>query len=211
MIDKHFRAARAILHWKREDLAEAAGVSLSTIQTLEEGGSSTQKTIDKVKRALERNGIQFHESGVTFPDTSFVKLEGDAWFVEVLDDVYHTLKTSRNKELLVFGCDDRVSPPAVVEGFQKLVGIGVTIREMVEEGNDYIMGDVENYRWIPKTYFKNYVTVIYGDKVVNDFGSYGVMFRNPEWAAARRNEFEYAWSRENPLKIKSSADVRYKV
>ncbi|PZQ46341.1 MAG: hypothetical protein DI551_05345 [Micavibrio aeruginosavorus] len=211
MIDKQIKAARSFLGWTREELVEASGLSLSTVQNIEEGQSTTQKTIDKAKRALEKNGVVFTDDGIRFPSSSVIRLEGKDWFVEVLQDIFNTLKNKKNKEVLIFGADDRASPPNVVKGFQNLTSSGVVIREMIEEGNSFIMGDEENYRWIPKDYFKNYVTVIYGDKVVQDFGTYGVLFFNKDVAEARRNEFEYLWSKEKPLKIKSSADVRYKV
>jgi PAS domain S-box-containing protein len=56
------RAARAILNWTVKDVAEAAGVSISTIRRLEEndGRSSLRSEIVKaVKTALERAGVEF--------------------------------------------------------------------------------------------------------------------------------------------------------
>jgi transcriptional regulator with XRE-family HTH domain len=209
MIDKQIKAARAFLGWRREDLAEQSGLALSSIQTIEEGGNTTQKTIDKVLRALQKNGIVLTDDGVRMPDTSVIKLEGKTWFVDLLDDAYNTLKTAKNKELLIFGGDNRVSPPPVVEAFRRLRQAGVRIREMVQEGNTFLMGPESDYRWIPNEFFKNYVTVIYGNKVCNDFSNTGVLFLNANWAQAERNKFELMWSQLPELTIKSTADVRY--
>jgi transcriptional regulator with XRE-family HTH domain len=64
------RAARALLEWSQERLAEASGVSLPTIKRLEPGeGPITGRfdTVEKLRRALEVAGVEFtngHEPGV---------------------------------------------------------------------------------------------------------------------------------------------------
>ncbi len=61
------RAARAILRWSAKQLAEAAGLSLPTIQRMEavEGvPSSYSRNLQKVQRALEDAGVAFiNENG----------------------------------------------------------------------------------------------------------------------------------------------------
>jgi transcriptional regulator with XRE-family HTH domain len=56
------RAARALLNWSQEELADAATVSIPTIKRLESnegplGGRS--ETSEKIQRALEVAGIEF--------------------------------------------------------------------------------------------------------------------------------------------------------
>ena len=57
------RAAKAILRWSGEDLAQRAGVSLSTIRRVESslGVPETQnmKTLVSIKKALEEGGVEF--------------------------------------------------------------------------------------------------------------------------------------------------------
>jgi transcriptional regulator with XRE-family HTH domain len=56
------RAARAMLRWSANKLAEASGVSLPTIQRMETGEGvpkSITRNVDAVQRALERAGILF--------------------------------------------------------------------------------------------------------------------------------------------------------
>ncbi len=57
------RAAKAILRWSGEELAQRAGVSLSTIRRVESsmGVPETQnmKTLVSIKRALEEGGVEF--------------------------------------------------------------------------------------------------------------------------------------------------------
>lgn len=56
------RAARALLAWRQEDLAEAAEIGLATIARIEQGSGMVQgnfSTIMKIQRALEQEGISF--------------------------------------------------------------------------------------------------------------------------------------------------------
>jgi transcriptional regulator with XRE-family HTH domain len=59
---EQIRAARALLRWEQKRLAEASGVSLPTVKRLETipGPLAAQgRTISDLRRALEREGIQF--------------------------------------------------------------------------------------------------------------------------------------------------------
>jgi transcriptional regulator with XRE-family HTH domain len=59
---EQIRAARALLRWEQAQLAEASGVSLSSIKRLEgQPGplSANRPTIDSLRRALESAGIEF--------------------------------------------------------------------------------------------------------------------------------------------------------
>jgi transcriptional regulator with XRE-family HTH domain len=56
------RAARALLGWRQEDLAQASGIGLATIARLEQGEGlvrSTVTTVVKIQRALEAAGVMF--------------------------------------------------------------------------------------------------------------------------------------------------------
>ena len=61
---RQVRAARALLNWKQEMLAEKALVALTALKRLEsERGLPThESTRDQVRRALEAAGILFVES-----------------------------------------------------------------------------------------------------------------------------------------------------
>lgn len=54
------RAARALLDWKQSDLAERAGIGLSTIQDFEAGRHSPyQRTLDRIVRTFADAGVEF--------------------------------------------------------------------------------------------------------------------------------------------------------
>ena len=57
---RHVSAARDLLRMSQEDLAKAADVSEHTILNIESGKTlPRESTIDKVRAALERRGIEF--------------------------------------------------------------------------------------------------------------------------------------------------------
>ncbi|MEC9245486.1 MAG: hypothetical protein VYB05_11995 [Pseudomonadota bacterium] len=201
--------ARSILGWSQSELAETADLGIATVQSVEAGKACNVRTEDKLVRALSRAGIEFTEDGIRKPDNTITRFEGDDWFSELLEDAYFTLLEAKNKEMLIFGGNNKVSPPSVIAGFRRLRQAGVRIREMVEEGDDYLMGPEADYRWIPSAFYKNYVTVVYAHKVLNDFGTHGLLFTNTEWADAERNKFDLLWSLSPELTIRSAADVRY--
>jgi len=55
------RAARALIGWSQAELAEAAGVPLSTVERIESGepGSIPAEAVDKLRAALESAGVTF--------------------------------------------------------------------------------------------------------------------------------------------------------
>lgn len=203
------RAARAALGWTQGYLAEVSGVSTDTLQNIEGGSTPTIRTQEKIVRALTKNGVVFSNDGFSMPDATAMQLNGKDWFLDVLEDAYQVVQSYRNKEILIFGSDHRVSTKQVIEGFRKLLTIGASMREIGEEGNTYIMSDIKQFRWVPTEHYKNTVTMIYGDRVVTDFSTHGMLIKNKDWAAAERHKFELIWANAIPVKEKSTADVRY--
>ena len=54
------RAARALLEWSQQELADAAGVGVVTVHQLEAAASKPrQATMDVIRRAFESSGIEF--------------------------------------------------------------------------------------------------------------------------------------------------------
>ena len=57
------RAAKALLRWSGEELANRAGVSLSTVRRVEASigvpEAQNMKTIVAIKKALEQAGVEF--------------------------------------------------------------------------------------------------------------------------------------------------------
>lgn len=205
------RAARSLLDWTQDDLAERSGISKYSVTNIEGGRTEPQKaTLDRIIRSLEMAGIEFIEDGVRLHRNTATILQGDNWFSDFLDDVRKTLEHAPIKELLIFGGNNSLTPSPIYEKFKAIREGGVRIREMVKDGDTYLMGPEEDYRWIPESHYHNNLTIVYGDKVLNDFTSHALLMNNPDWARVERSKFELIWSLcKTPPNGCSTAKERY--
>jgi transcriptional regulator with XRE-family HTH domain len=65
------RAARGLLNWSRQDLADRAHVRKQTVWEFEtEKRTSNPSTVQNLRRALEDAGVRFTESGGVEPGRS---------------------------------------------------------------------------------------------------------------------------------------------
>jgi DNA-binding XRE family transcriptional regulator len=206
------RAARSWVGWTREDLAKISDVSVPTISNIELDKQATPsgKTSERLIKAFRREGIIFTDNGIEKKDSDIRVLEGDKWFVELLEDVYYTLM-DKGGELLVDMADDTKSPPDVIEMYRRIRKSGISMRQTVEEGNTYLIGPVKEYRWIPHNRYKNWVTLIYGDKVAVsiDDETKCLLFKDKDFAKAETNKFDLIWDLLPELTIESEANVRF--
>ena len=84
------RAARAMLNWSREDLADASGLSADSIFKIEKGTVQARgKTSDQLSRSFMLQGIIFTDNdGVQRQSTDIQVYKGREGFVQWADDVY---------------------------------------------------------------------------------------------------------------------------
>ena len=215
--ERQIRAARGLLGWDAADLAEKTGLTRATLSNIENSLVQARAgTIEKIMRVFSENGVEFlGDHGVELKNDQIVNLKGENIFFRVLDDVVATLRGAKNAEALFACVEDKLSPPVVVENYRRLRKMGIAMRSLVREGDAYLMGEVDEYRYLPEKYFHNSTTVIYGDKFATmildpetniDVGA--IIIRNPHVAAAQRNLFNLIWSgAEKPSKTK--AEARY--
>lgn len=208
------RAGRAYLQWTQDELAHMADLSLQGIQRIERGElAPTTRTQQKLLRAFEKNGVSFTDRGFEYSETPIFFVEGEtheATYLQVLDDVGEHLQGQRSPELLIHCADDRVSPASVRNKYRELRANGVRMRQLVEEGNTYLMGPTSEYRYIPEAFFLNRVKLIYGDRIGN-VGSDVLRVAikaDPLNAEVERNTFNLLWGRlAEPTE--SDADERF--
>ncbi|ATU91767.1 transcriptional regulator [Phyllobacterium zundukense] len=72
------RAARGLLGWSQQQLAEAAGVGRATIADFETGKRTPYaRTIEEMQRTLESAGVIFLESGQAVTGGEGVRLSNE--------------------------------------------------------------------------------------------------------------------------------------
>jgi DNA-binding XRE family transcriptional regulator len=65
MLPAQCRAARGLLRWNQDDLADAAAVSTVTVRNFENEKSTPQRaTIEVMRRAFEAAGVEFIDGGL---------------------------------------------------------------------------------------------------------------------------------------------------
>lgn len=207
------KGARAILGWTREELAKQASLSVPGITGVETGSSPNARTQDKIERAIGEYGVYFTRIGIEKDDSpivTFADENPERCYLKLLEDVTRVLKHAKKPELLIAYADDRVSPPAVVEAYRTIRKNGAAMRQLVEEGNSYLMGPVEEYRYIPSTHFINRVTLIYASNVATLTAGESTVsiMRDPVNAARERNSFDLLWAGLD-APAESTADERF--
>jgi transcriptional regulator with XRE-family HTH domain len=71
------RAARGLLAWNQQDLADEAGVGVVTVHQLEAGTSQPRRaTLDVIRRAFERAGVEFIDENGGGPGVRLRKRQG---------------------------------------------------------------------------------------------------------------------------------------
>ncbi|MDD9900264.1 MAG: helix-turn-helix transcriptional regulator [Alphaproteobacteria bacterium] len=205
------RAARGLLNWSQKDLAARSGISNISITHYESGKTTPHReTQDKIIQALELEGVVFTMHGVEMKTDTVTTIEGEGWYMRLLDDVYYSLMDKKDAELLILCADDAVSPPAVNNRYRKIRNAGIAMRQLVKEGNTYLMGPLKEYKYIPAKKFRNYVSLVYGDKVAicTDNNSKALIFKDAQLSETWRNIFDVLWDELSPPK-ESTADERF--
>lgn len=192
------RAARALLGWSQQDLSKRCGISKVTIGKLESGASNAHSnTLDSIVETFQQHSVEFIENGVRIRDELVQVFEGDDSFLRVMNLAYSTLRKTQG-ELLISHSDERKSSPEVIEIARRIDTTGRRVRIINEEGNNFILGPLQDYRQMPSKYFTNHVVVIFGDIVAFDiydgFVSRSLVINNRAVAEAQRGIFELIWS-----------------
>jgi DNA-binding XRE family transcriptional regulator len=193
------KAGRAMLDWSQEDLARAAGVAKSTVADIEAGSRDiTEKTGGRILTAFERAGVEIRDGRIGWMSESLKVLEGDDCYLRLLDDVIEATQDIDKPELLIFYGDDAVSPPLVIEKYRAIRAQGVRMRQLVQAGNHYLMGEPHEYRWVPEAEFTNSVLCVYADKVafiVRGEKKRAVISRSQTFSDAMQKNFMSLWAR----------------
>ncbi len=202
------RAGRELLGMKQAELAAHLGFSLSKLSKAETGDTKSGNVLLEIKVGMEKLGVVFTTNGVEFSENHIEIIEGEHCYVRLLDKIL--IECSSNTELLIMFASDKVSPPDVNERYRALRARGVQMRQLIKEGDSYIMGELKEYRTIPKQYFSNIVTVIYDGMVAQVTGDETriVVLHDVKFAERERLVFESFWDRGHQPKS-SSADERF--
>jgi len=91
---RQIRAARALLEWHAEDLAEKAGLTRATVSNIESNARQPQeKTLASIVRVFDQHGVEFLEDeGVRIRKNQVRFFTGKVGYRQFLDHIYDTVK-----------------------------------------------------------------------------------------------------------------------
>lgn len=100
---EQIRAARAMLDWSQQDLADAAGVSKDTVKNYELANNKPNtQTLTRIIGALEMAGIEFLSDGGLRPNRERIKqLSGADGMKALMDMVYQACVDAPNGHIIV--------------------------------------------------------------------------------------------------------------
>lgn len=201
---KQIKAARGLLEWSQDDLADAAIISRPALNNLERRQTKPHvSTLEKIQRALEKAGIEFIDGGVRYSkqQLNVEVLEGSSALLRLNQDIVDTLLPEGGYNY-ISGVRE---PKFVEEGGQKWVDfikkypeIGITEQILLKDGDTDLLIPKEHYRWVSEDVFMNVPHFVYGDRyaiILWGPPQKIIIIKNQEIADSYKKQFLYHWER----------------
>lgn len=196
------RAARGLLGWTQQDLAEACGLSKTAINNFEKGHSDIKnESLRAIRMAFESADVEFtSDEGLRRKTENIQTLKGANAFGGLLSDVCDTLK-GVGGEVLISHIDEQitgqVSSKQMLDFLDFMESHEITPRILCPEGSSTILAPLSACRWLPRTArTQRMMMFIYGQKVALELwdGSMIVIVNSREASNAERVRFEHLWN-----------------
>ena len=211
------RAARGLLDWTRNELAEAAKISPETVKNIEHGVFRPQEqTAEAIIKAFSAHNVEFtDDDGVRLHRDTVARYEGPEEFKKFMDDVYATARDTAaseggDKPICVSNVDDRL--------FAKYLGDysplhsrrmnelkNVRVRVLVREQDFFTAPEAKyiEYRWNSRQNVGDVPFYVYGDKFAivmfsEEPAPQVVVISSPLVSKAYREQFEILWQNSKP-------------
>jgi transcriptional regulator with XRE-family HTH domain len=205
------KAARALLGWTQETLAQAAGLSLPSINNLERGLYSPRpETLAAIVVAFESAGIEFTpQNGLRQrqADHDCLTLTGPTFIRDLDRDILDCLKEPTD-EIIGVTCDDRkwmdfagYTNPIYVDAREK---IRWRERFLIADDATFITSPPAAYRTLPKTFFGAMNYEIYANRLaLIEWEAMRVtLIKNAQIADLFRRPFDLLWQQAKPFSPK---------
>jgi DNA-binding XRE family transcriptional regulator len=206
MLDsKQIRAARGLLDWTQETLAERSGVARATIKNVESGNTLPRlETAHALQRALEDAGVEFlPSSGVRMRDRMIEILEGPDSYRQLLEDVFVTARAS-GSGVIVAPSNPREADKVVGVDYlsgqmQRRRDNGIEQRILVPSNDlNFLTQPLETYRILPSEYCSPSPFYVYGHKlalVCLQEPQKVIIVNDERFATGVRKLFNFIWDR----------------
>jgi transcriptional regulator with XRE-family HTH domain len=102
---QQIKAARGLLEWNQEELANHAGLHVDQVRRFEVGKSKTLEILEAIYKAFTIQGIEFIEEGVRKRKYEIRVLQGQQGFWDFYDDIYETIR-KQGGDIFVHNVDE---------------------------------------------------------------------------------------------------------
>jgi transcriptional regulator with XRE-family HTH domain len=207
------RAARGLLGWTQQDLAESSGLSKTAINNFEKGHSDIKtESLRAIRMAFESADVEFMGlEGLRKKSETVQVFKGEQAFGDLLDDIYDTLKDTGG-EILISYADERITsqvePKKLLMHIDRLRNHNISERVLCAPGTSSILTTNGGYRWTDASAVTTGMTTfIYGGKVALELWNQAMILiiNSREAANAESHRFEQLWSNAAQPPVKNKA------
>jgi transcriptional regulator with XRE-family HTH domain len=200
------KAARGLLDWTQEDLANRAGLHVDQVRKFEIGKAQKIGILDAIYKAFTAQGLDFVDGGVVQRKYEIRTLHGQAGFWEFYDDVYETVR-EHGGDIFVHNVDESLFVKWLGERdalYDERMGGLSNFKQkiIIREGDTNFAASfgTTEYRWAAKGEFHSSTPFyLYGKKLAmimfdpNDVSIF--IIDQPRIAESYRTLFLSSWER----------------
>jgi transcriptional regulator with XRE-family HTH domain len=168
------RAARALLNWSQEELAQRSGLARPTIVNIENSAKLPEmRTMQKIASAFDKADIEFGANESVSRKNEDVKIyRGNEEFKNFFDEV-REYATTQGGQIFVGNVDEREWVKAQGNFFEANYARQMTkvkkrldFRILIKKGDQYMpAASYATYRWVPPEDFAIVPFHVYGDRL----------------------------------------------
>jgi transcriptional regulator with XRE-family HTH domain len=165
------RAARAMLNWSQDGLAETCGLSVATIRKIEAGNISPRgKTITLIEQAFDNAGLEFIDpNGVRQRPDDITVYQGEEGTRDFIDDIYAVSLEKGGEIVQVWNSAYSIfelMPEYRAIHFARMQAIRerIVVKCILTENLIFTPAPYCQYRSLSKHYVNSVPFYVYGDK-----------------------------------------------
>jgi transcriptional regulator with XRE-family HTH domain len=200
---EQIRAARGLLGWTQRELADAAGISLRTLNMIEQGETLPRReTLKQIREALEAQQVAFGADHGVRLLTNRLEIErhvGPAAKEVLMKDVITQLRW-RGGDVCYMGGDEeeflKIDRRLLDTFYRDCANYKINEHVIVPKGYIRFVARPSHYRWLEERQIGQISYSVYGDTLVLVTGRRGdqlVFIRNRQLAEHFMRQFKTLW------------------
>jgi transcriptional regulator with XRE-family HTH domain len=201
------KAARAMLGWSQEEMAQASGLAVTTIRNIETGNVPRGRTAEMLRKAVENAGLEFTNSQGVQRRKDIDLFHGAESVGLLFEDIYRTIKANDGGELIAMLKSQQVLSQLCDQagklGTKNLQSFPTKCL-LFENKQSKIGLPLCQFRWLPPNSTAPAIYFVYGNKFVFVDPEYKCGFRfvvmnSFSLVSSWRFHFLNLWNTAQPL------------